>query len=64
MFNGLPLCGREVGEKIAIPEKIVIFVNQKQSTQILYYETYLFSAMGHPFQQFAEMMSRSSATSG
>ena len=24
----------------------------------------LFSAMGHPFQQFAEMMSRSSATSG
>lgn len=24
----------------------------------------LFSAMGHPFQQFAEMMSRSSVTSG
>lgn len=25
---------------------------------------YLFSAMGHPFQQFAEMMSSSSVTSG
>ena len=43
MFNGLPLCGREVGEKIAIPEKIVIFVNQKQSTLILYYETETFT---------------------
>ena len=26
--------------------------------------SFLFSAMGHPFQQFAEMMSRSSVTSG
>ena len=25
---------------------------------------FLFSAMGHPFQQFAEMMSRNSVTSG
>ena len=25
---------------------------------------FLFSATGHPFQQFAEMMSRSSVTSG
>ena len=39
MFNGLPLCGREVRETIGFPEKIVIFVNQKQSTLILYYET-------------------------
>ena len=39
MFNGLPLCGREVREMIGFPEKIVIFVNQKQSTLILYYET-------------------------
>ena len=34
MFNGLPLCGREVGESIAKPEKIVIFVNQ--NNQILH----------------------------
>ena len=44
-----------------------LYVNVRKDNRInVYYlgASVLFSAMGHPFQQFAEMMSSSSVTSG
>ena len=52
------------GGKIDLINRNVKHVEALQKNGAKVTGTVLFSAMGHPFQQLAEMMSRSSVTSG